>query len=153
MVKPSQIYEWEQEPAQERAPGFASSRLSEFAGLDALALDPMVRAGASSASRAFLAPEAKRTAPRGSDLTLSALVPAWLESLLPEAWPGYLCQYFPRIANRLALCWADPELTVRLLDEFFLDRRGTRRGFPAEALDELMALRQIASRRVGMKIV
>ena len=151
MSKASQTYEWDPEPAQDRASGFMPSRLSEFASLDAL--DPMVRAEAISAPRSFLAPEAKRTPPSGSDLTLSALVPGWLESLLPEAWPGCLCQYFPRIANRLALCWADPELTVRLLDEFFLDRRGTRRGFPAEALEELMTLRKIAARRVGMKIV
>jgi hypothetical protein len=151
MIKASQIFDWDQEPSKQRASGALPSRLSEFSGLDLL--DPIARSGGHSAAGAQAAPEANRTPPKGNDLTLSALIPGWLESLVPDAWPSYLCTYFPRIANRLALCWADPELTVLLLDEFFMDRRGTRRGFPPEALEELRVLRQLASRRLGMKLV
>jgi hypothetical protein len=150
MIKASQIFDWDQEPSKQRASG-STARLSEFSGLDVL--DPIARATGHFGVNAQATPEANRTPPKGNDLTLSALVPGWLESLVPDAWPSHLCTYFPRIANRLALCWADPELTVLLLDEFFMDRRGTRRGFPAEALEELRALRQLASRRLGMKIV
>jgi hypothetical protein len=90
-----------------------------------------------------------RSASTEGDRTLSRLVPRWLEMLPPESRPDYLCVHFPRIANRLALCWLDPALTVQLLDDFLRDKRGARRGFPPHALAELKSLRQIASQRVA----
>jgi hypothetical protein len=148
MIKLTQIFGWEHEPVAERPSEFVPSRLSAFAELSSFgALDPAVRAAASPAKKTLIAPEASRSPPSDSDRSLSALVPRWLESLSPEVMPRYLCTRFPRIANRLALCWADPALTVRLLDDFFLDKRGTRRGFPPEAMSELKRLRQVASRR------
>jgi hypothetical protein len=98
-----------------------------------------------------MTPEASRAPPSERDNTLSRLVPRWLESLPPESTPDYLCVHFPRIANPLALCWADPPLALHLLDELFRDRRGGRRGFPAEALDELKGLRRVAVHRLGHK--
>lgn len=151
MNRTSQTFEWTLEPLHDAQPDFMPSRLSEFSSLDAL--DPTVRATIGSGRGAYLAPEAKRSPPSGTDLQLSALVPPWLESLPREAWPGYLCEFFPRVANRLALCWRDPELTVRLIEEFLADRRGTRRGFPPQAKDELVALRKAAFKRSGLKVL
>ena len=148
MIKASQLFGWEHEPAQERPSEFMPSRLSGFSELSGHgAFDPIARAGALPPRRSpLMAPEAERAPPRDSDKTLSRLVPLWLESLPREAMPRYLCAHFPRIANRLALCWSDSALAVRLLDEFFEDRRGTRRGFPPRALNELKSLRKVAAR-------
>ena len=57
--------------------------------------------------------------------------------------PERLCARYPRVANRLALCWAELDLTERLFDDLLNDRRGGRRGFPAPVLVELRALREV----------
>ena len=124
------------------------SGFSEFSGLGAF--DRNGRSAALPPRQSpLMAPEARRAPPSESDRSLSRLVPRWLESLPAESRPNDLCANFPRIANRLALCWADPALAVRLLDEFFADKRGTRLGFPPKARAELMQLRQLAAR--GLK--
>lgn len=144
MTKLTEIFGWEQEPVTERPSEFMPSRLSEFSCLRAF--DPEVRAAAPlPVPHRSAAPEAMRSPPRDSDKTLSPLVARWAESLSPESRPHYICANFPRIANRLALCWADPALTVRLLDDFLLDKRGTRRGFPPMASNELKRLRSCLS--------
>jgi hypothetical protein len=150
MVKLPKIFGWEHEhePVTERPSEFVPSRLSAFGDISSFgSFDPTVRPPATSASKALIAPEAHRAPPSERDQKLSKLVPIWLESLPPEARPDFLCEAFPRIANRLALCWPDPALTVRLLDDFFLDKRGTRQGFPKKATHELHTLRELASRR------
>ena len=151
MIKPSQIFGWEHEPVAERPSEFMPSRLSgfsEFSGLGAF--DRQGRNATLPPRRSpLMEPEAKRAPPSESDKSLSRLVPLWLEQLPAGSRPHYLCARFPRIANRLALCWADPALAVRLLDDFFADKRGTRLGFPPKARNELMHLRQLAAR--GLK--
>lgn len=151
MIKLTQIFGWEHEPADERPSEFMTSRFgdpSEFA-----ALAPRRRTAAASAPPAnkspWMTPEANRAPPSERDRTLSHLVPPWRESLPPDAKADHLCAHFPRIVNRLALCWADPALALSLLDELFRDRRGGRRGFPAEALEELRSLRRVALQRIG----
>ena len=137
----------------ERPSEFMLSRLSgssEFSSLGAF--DPTVRTAALAARKSpLMAPEAKRSPPSDSDRALSRLVPGWLELLPPESRPHSLCAHFPRIANRLALCWSDPALAVRLLDDFVVDKRSARRGFPPKALNELTSLRQVASHRIGSR--
>jgi hypothetical protein len=148
MIKPSQLFGWEHEPVAERPSEFMPSRLSGFSEFSSFgALDRKLPPRRSP----LMAPEAKRAPPSESDKSLSRLVPHWLESLPAESRPNYLCAHFPRIANRLALCWADPALAVRLLDEFFADKRGTRLGFPPKARNELMHLRQLAARSLKGK--
>jgi hypothetical protein len=59
--------------------------------------------------------------------------------------PKQLLLRYPRIANRLALCWCDPVLSVKVLDSFLIDLREVRReGFPRAIAAELCAL-QIAA--------
>jgi hypothetical protein len=151
MIKSSQLFGWEHEPASERRSEFMPSRLSgfsEFSGLGAF--DRKGRHAELPPRRSpLMAPEAERAPPSESDMSLSRLVPLWLEGLPAESRPNRLCARFPRIANRLALCWADPALAVRLLDDFFADRRGSRLGFPPKVRNELAQLRQLAAR--GLK--
>lgn len=153
MIKSTQLSDWEQEPADERPSEFMSSRLSSFGDLSSFgALEPTARAFGTIPRRdAILDDSARRAPPLLTDRQLSRIVPRWLESLPPEAFPLYLCEHFPRIVNRLALCWSDPDLAVRLLDEFFLDERGTRQGFPAEASADLTRLHCVAAQRATQR--
>ena len=66
----------------------------------------------------------------------------WLASLPGPMRPAELCAAYPRVANRLALCWNDPALTERLLDDLLIGRRGKRKGFPASVTEELLRLRR-----------
>jgi hypothetical protein len=87
---------------------------------------------------------ALRSPPRPQDLVLSSVAREWVEGLPARARPTALAAQFPRIANRLALCWRDPALTLQVLDQFLVDRRGDRQGFPAAVREDLIALRDLA---------
>lgn len=89
-----------------------------------------------------------RTPNSSRDLILSALVVGWREKLKPWAGVNELCAHFPRVANRLALCWPDDVLTKMVLKELVTDRRGRRRGFPHPVRAELLAL----CKALGLKI-
>ncbi len=67
---------------------------------------------------------------------------AWLESLPPAVVPREMARAYPRLVNRLALCWRDAALADMLLDELLVDRRGGRRGFPPAVAAELLRLRE-----------
>jgi len=98
-------------------------------------------------SDSVLPPEARRSEPNPKDTRVSKLALIWVENLPPQAIPIYLCEHFPRIVNRLALCWADHELAIRRLDDLLKDKRGSRQGFPADALREITSLRELAASR------
>ena len=147
MIKLTQLFDWETEPVDERPSEFMPSRLSEFSAFGELGSRGREATSPRAVDRSGMA--FQRSAPSIHDTTLSSLVPRWMESLAPEVRPRFLCKRFPRIANRLALCWADTPLTVRLIDDLLSDKRGTRLGFPAEATTELSSLRQAASSRLG----
>jgi hypothetical protein len=78
------------------------------------------------------------------DRALSRDARAWLVKLPPRAKLAATAQLYPRIVNRLALCWNDPMLLERLFNEMLVDRRGKRRGFPPDVTRELLALREHA---------
>jgi hypothetical protein len=144
MFKLSQIFGWAQEPAQERPSQFRSTqnKLSEFGNL-ASRHDATQRVAVTE-----LAAQSERGPLSRFDVKLTPLVDAWMEMLPPHAHPRHLNEKFPRISNRLALCWPDASLTVRLLDDFITDKRGTRRGFPRGPLAELKVLRKLAAERI-----
>lgn len=102
------------------------------------------RAAARSAVNGAQDYRALRSPPRPQDLVLSSVARAWVEGLPARARPTALASQFPRIANRLALCWRDPALTLQVLDQLLLDRRGGRQGFPAAVREDLIALRDLA---------
>ena len=65
----------------------------------------------------------------------------WLEGLPRRVQPHVLCDYYPRIANSLAAVWEDTEGLRAYFDGLFIDRRGGRRGFPSDVLNDLRVLR------------
>ena len=89
----------------------------------------------------------QRSTPRAADAILTALARAWFESLPLRPRPEQLCARYPRVANRLALCWAERELTDRLFDDLLVDKRGGRKGFPPPVLAELRLLRELHAAR------
>ena len=64
----------------------------------------------------------------------------WAESF-PLETPVHLVRTFPRVANRLAIAWQDPNAVQEVLDDVLIDRRGGRRGFPPPVQQELLRLR------------
>jgi len=90
-----------------------------------------------------------RSPPNPRDRSLSSLAQAWRDRLPPEQRPLQLCDRYPRVANRLALCWGDPVLTEMLFKDLLNDRRGMRlrKGFPPPVLRELLALHDLARRQ------
>lgn len=71
----------------------------------------------------------------------------WLRGIPTPLHPKRLCRFYPRVANRLAEAWDDPERTDRLFDELLNDRRGKRRGFPERVTMELQRLERFHARR------
>lgn len=84
---------------------------------------------------------AMRAPLRPQDLALTELARAWMDALPAKVRPAALAAQYPRVVNRVALCWRDPALTRQVFDSLLVDRRGRRRGFPAAVRDELLALR------------
>ena len=83
-----------------------------------------------------------RDAERKQNQLLSAQAVAWAERLAPRVKLANLLQRYPRVANLLALCWADPALTSAQFEALLIDARGDREGFPPPVAAELMRLRQ-----------
>jgi hypothetical protein len=65
----------------------------------------------------------------------------WAFKLPREVQPQELIRTFGRVANLLASNWDDAEATVACLHQLLVDtRRGCRRGFPPNVVNELLAL-------------
>lgn len=65
----------------------------------------------------------------------------WLAELPPEVMPQHLSLRFPRMANALFLRWRDKAACLAYLDDLIIDKRGNRRGFPDDILEELATLK------------
>lgn len=89
---------------------------------------------------------------RAMDLVLSSTAQDWLETLPRPLRPAQLCVAYPRILNRLALCWNDPVLTEQLLENLLVGRRGKRKGFPPAVADELLRLRRFHDHYRGVEV-
>ena len=79
--------------------------------------------------------------PGRQEQTLKPHTLEWAERLPAGMRPNELMQRYPRVANRLALCWNDAALTNRLLEDLLVDRRGGRQGFPPLVRSELIRIR------------
>jgi hypothetical protein len=73
--------------------------------------------------------------------TLLAPTTRWLAALPFEVYPTAIATCFPRIANTLATFWARPDALTSYLSELLVDRRGGRKGFPLDVLNELYHLK------------
>jgi hypothetical protein len=80
----------------------------------------------------------RRAAPNNELLKHTA---AWFSSLPPDVQPKALVAQYPRIANALCAAWREPQAFKDYMDELLIDRRGGRKGFPADVLRDLLALR------------
>jgi hypothetical protein len=65
----------------------------------------------------------------------------WVARLPRSVQPLALLRQFPRIANMMAGMWQDPQSCRAYLHDLLTDRRGTRKGFSPEIVQELVRLR------------
>ncbi len=56
---------------------------------------------------------------------------------------------FPHVLNRLGAAWGDPATVSEVMQDLLVDRRGGRRGFPPDALEELQALHAVCATRAA----
>jgi hypothetical protein len=86
--------------------------------------------------------EPLRRPEKACDLALTGTARHWLRRLPGRRRPLRLCTLYPRVANRLAWCWANSALADSALEDLLSDRRGGRRGFPTCVVRELQRLRE-----------
>jgi hypothetical protein len=77
---------------------------------------------------------------KARDQTLTPLAHAWYGAFPADLQPRALREQYPRVANRLALCWSDPVLTDLVMRELLKDKRRRRKGFAADVRLELLKL-------------
>ncbi len=56
---------------------------------------------------------------------------------------------YPHAMNAIAQAWGDPARTLQVIDELLVDRRGGRRGLPADVLAEVLSLSQVCEAQLG----
>ncbi|MET0682639.1 MAG: hypothetical protein ABWZ29_04775 [Casimicrobiaceae bacterium] len=81
---------------------------------------------------------------RQNTMTVNRLLSStidWLAALPPNVRPLALARKYPRLANRIALEWREPNACLKDFDDLVHDKRGMRRGFPPDVYVELLALR------------
>jgi hypothetical protein len=55
---------------------------------------------------------------------------------------------YPHAMNAIAQVWGDPVRALQVIDELLIDRRGGRRGLPADVLAEVLSLSQLCEGRI-----
>jgi hypothetical protein len=70
----------------------------------------------------------------------------WSDTLPRRVRPYALCKLYPRIANLIAIKWADVRFVSAYFDDLLVDRRRGRRGFPLDVLADLCVLRDYRAR-------
>ena len=88
-----------------------------------------------------------RAALTEADRVLVSKTHFWLRQIPGGLHPRHLCRFYPRVANRLAMCWDEPLACKQLLAELIADRRGGRAGFPPRIQAELHVLAQLRERQ------
>lgn len=73
--------------------------------------------------------------------SLNSETQEWLETLPLSVRPQTLAKDFGRIVNALRTTWHRPEVCLEYFEDLLIDRRGDRRGFPAEVAMEIAALK------------
>ncbi len=71
----------------------------------------------------------------------------WFRTLPKDVRPMALVKQYPRIANSVALRWRTPDACHAYLIDLFIDRRGARKGFPADVHRSLTTLRDYYCRQ------
>jgi hypothetical protein len=71
----------------------------------------------------------------------------WLRTLPRDVRPMVLVEQCPRIVNSIALRWNSPDACRAYFIDLLVDRRGTRKGFPADVHRNLTTLRDYYCRQ------
>src|SRR4029079_14353867 len=93
---------------------------------------------ASSAQSGDVAIPRRRQTPSADPLPITF---KWIAKLPRSVQPLALLRQYPRIANMMAGMWEDPRSCRAYLHDLLTDRRGTRKGFSQEIVQELVSLR------------
>lgn len=81
--------------------------------------------------------------PRDKSPTADALL--WFAQLPESVRPQALLDGYPRLLNRIAQSWSSRTLSLEILDDLMIDRRGGRAGFARRVSEEVAALREMRS--------
>lgn len=65
----------------------------------------------------------------------------WIAKLPRRVRPFALLRQYPRIANMIAAMWYDPQSCHAYMHDLLTDRRGNRKGFAPEIVQDLLSLR------------
>lgn len=90
-----------------------------------------------------------RAPERHRDHELSAKGARWMAWLPTDVRPQTLAAHYPRIVNKLAVCWRDAGITERLLEQLLHDDRGDRMGFAPAIVLELEAVQRLHLLRIA----
>ncbi|HEY2863945.1 MAG TPA: hypothetical protein VGK37_10045 [Casimicrobiaceae bacterium] len=80
----------------------------------------------------------RRQAPMGEPLPITF---KWIAKLPRRVRPFALLRQYPRIANMIAAMWHDPQSCHAYIHDLLTDRRGNRKGFPPEIVQDVLTLR------------
>jgi len=89
--------------------------------------------------------------PRSAELTGEAL--RFLVKLDRKVRLDELATRFPRVLNRIAQVWDNPQQAARYFDDLLLYSRGVRQGFPHAVVSEIASLHQYHLERTFPKRV
>lgn len=94
---------------------------------------------AARAIQSFEIHESRKVAPAPGTPVMNNAKLAEVYRDTPNKYPYLLEQRYPRILNRIAELWREPQLD-HYFEELLVDRRGGRQGFAADVMSHLMAL-------------
>jgi hypothetical protein len=80
----------------------------------------------------------RRQTPMGEPLPITF---RWVAKLPRRVRPFALLRQYPRIANMMAGMWQDPQSYCAYVHDLLTDRRGNRKGFSPDIVQELLSLR------------
>jgi hypothetical protein len=99
---------------------------------------PSIQKPASKAQSEAQAIARRRQTPSSDPLPITF---KWIAKLPRNVQPLAVLRQYPRIANMMAGMWQDPQSCRAYLHDLLTDRRGTRKGFPPQVVQELVRLR------------
>jgi tankyrase len=69
---------------------------------------------------------------------------------MEDRYPSQLEAMFPRVLNKIVALWDEPEIDD-YFEELLVDRRGGRKGFPPEVVQEIFFLSNVHDRATGRR--
>ena len=82
----------------------------------------------------------RRAPSRQENTELQGYAFKWMARLPGRVRPLQVGRQYPRIANRLAMIWADPQIAEIYFKDLIAPKREGRQGFPEEIISEINRL-------------